>query len=112
VGILNAGEMDRQISLYHQVVTKNATNGERTITYPSAYAPKIWAKRADMRGTKRLIAQQTVAQQQTEFTIWYRDDMSITDQVIDETGLQYEILQIGQVGRREGLSLLCRAVVS
>lgn len=110
MGILNAGELDRLIKLSHQVVTRNTANGEKVISYPAIYASP-WAKRMDLKGTKRLIAQQTITQQQTEFTIWYRSDVSASDQVTDEVGLKYEVLQIAQVGRREGLCLLCRAIL-
>ena len=71
-----------------------------------------YAKRVDMKGTKRLIAQQVTSQQQVEYTIRYRDDVSETDRLINEDGIAFEILQIAKLGRREALSLLCRAVMT
>lgn len=111
MGALNAGQLDRRIGLYHQVATENAQNGEEILTYPTAYAT-VFSKKADLRGTKRLVAQQTTSQQQTEFTIRFRTDILSSDRVIDvETGLAYEILQMAQLGRHDGLNLLCRAVI-
>lgn len=111
MGVLNAGKLDRRVGLYHQVKTNNASNGEDVITYPSSYAT-VYAERQDLKGTKRLVAQQTMSQQQTEFTIRYRSDVLAEDRVVDtDTGLPYEILQIAQLGRREALCLLCRTVV-
>jgi len=111
MGVLNAGDLDRRVSLSHALVAKNPANNERTTTFPSSYAT-VYAKRADLRGTKRLIAQQITAQQQTEYTIRFRTDVLESDQLADsDAGLTFEILQIAQLGRREGLCLLCRAVV-
>lgn len=111
MGLLRAGELDRLIGLYHQVKTQNSTNGAVTVTFPSAYA-SVYARRQDLKGTKRLIAQQTVSQQQIEYTIRFRTDVSVTDRIIDsDAGLTFEVMQIAQVGRREGLCILCRAVM-
>lgn len=111
MGVLTAGELDRRIGLYHQVATGNAQNGEQILTYPTAYAT-VYSKRVDLRGTKRLVAQQTMSQQQTEFTIRYRADILSSDRIVDvETGLAYDILQIAQLGRHEGTNMLCRAVI-
>lgn len=111
MGVLNAGELDRRISLYHQVKTPNAGNGEPIVTYPAAYAT-VFAKRQDLKGTKRLIAQQTLSQQQIEYTIRFRTDVLSTDRAIDsDSGLTFEVMQIAQLGRREGLCILCRTVM-
>jgi SPP1 family predicted phage head-tail adaptor len=110
MGVLSGGELDRRIGLYHQVKTPNSSNGEPIVTYSTPYAMP-YAKRGDLKGTKRLIAQQTVSQQQIEYTIRYIEGVLSTDRVVNEDGLTLEIMQIAQLGRREGLCLLCRMVV-
>lgn len=110
MGVLDAGELDRRVTLSHAVIAKNPTNGERTETF-SVFAT-VYAKRMDLHGTKRLIAQQVTSQQQIEYTIRFRTDVLRSDRLIDaDAGLTFEILDSAQLGRREGLCLLCRAVV-
>jgi len=110
MGMVDSGTLDRQVTLSHRVLTENAY-GEQTVSWPTAYAT-VFARRTDMQGTKRVIAQQFTTQQMTEFTIRYRDDLLMTDRLVSvEEGLSYEILQVSQLGRHEGLNLLCRAVV-
>lgn len=110
MGLVDSGSLDRQVTLSHRVVTQNAY-GEQVPSWPSAYAT-VWAKRADLTGTKRVIAQQFMTQQTTEFMIRFRDDVVMTDRLQSiEEGLSFEILQMSLVGRHEGINLLCRAVV-
>jgi len=110
MGTVDSGTLDRQVTLSHRVLSTDAYGGQAA-SWPSPYAT-VFAKRTDMQGTKRVIAQQFATQQMTEFTIRFRDDLLMTDRLVSvEEGLSYEILQVSQLGRHEGLNLLCRAVV-
>lgn len=104
--------MDRYVGLYHQVLTTNAI-GESVESWPTAYA-NVWAKKLDTpssrHGDKSEIADQFAQLQFTDFQIYYRTDLLATDHLVDDNGLQYEIVQVGEIGRHEGLALLCKAV--
>lgn len=107
-----AGQLDRNVGLYHRVLTPNAT-GENVASWPTAYA-NVWAKKTDSvasrRGTKIIFADQNTLMQFTEFQIRYRTDVLASDRLVDENGLSYEILQMGEIGRHEYINLLCKAI--
>lgn len=108
---MRAGNLDRPVELRHRVLTQNAA-GEKVASWPSTYA-SVWAQKRDVRGMKRFTAQQFVADQTTEFTLRHRTDVLQTDRLVTtDDGKVYEITQIAEIGRREGLDLLCRAIVS
>jgi len=106
---MQAGKLDRLVKLKRRMIVKSGI-GEDVASWPTAYA-NVWANKADARGSKRFMAQEFVAEQVTEFTLRYRDDVLATDRLECETQI-YEITQIAEIGRHEGLSLLCRAVIA
>lgn len=115
MGILNAGDLDRLLGLYHVGYTQNPANGEKVASRAAQPYTTVNAKKADLKGTKRLIGQQNTAQQQTEFTVRWSPSLSagisVSDQAIETSTLAvYEILDVAEVGHREGLCLLCRTV--
>jgi SPP1 family predicted phage head-tail adaptor len=111
-GTVQAGEMDRRVSIFHRVLSKNA-QGEDVPSWPEAYALRVSARKHDLRGEKRLLAQEFSTDQWTEWRLRWRSDISITDRVKDEqTGAMYEVTNISEVGRREAADLLCRAIVN
>lgn len=111
---LQAGKLDRFVGLYHRVLTKNEL-GEDVESWPTAYA-NVWASKADAltsrRGTKEFTAEQFALLVFTEFKIRFRSDLLGTDHLVDDAGVTYEVIQSGEIGRREGINLLCRAIVS
>lgn len=111
MALVDSGALDRSVGLYHRVLTGNVT-GEQVASWPTAYA-SVWAKKIDAqatrRGTKEVFSEQNTLMQFTQFQIRYRDDLMATDRLVDDVGLSYEILQIGEIGRHEGLDLLCKA---
>lgn len=110
MGVLNAGKLDRLVRLYHPTFSANTANGEKVPSFGTAYAT-VWAMRQDLSGMKRIAAQQKIGEAQVEWTIRYRADLSVHDQLLEaETGLKYEILWPSQLGVREGLTLLCRVM--
>lgn len=110
--MIRIGELDRYVGLCHRVLTKNAL-GEQVPSWPTAYA-NVWAKRIDAMptrsGSRLVIADQGALIIHTQFQIYYRDDLLATDHIVDEYGLAYEIVQMGEIGRRDFSDLLCKAV--
>ena len=108
----DVGTKDRLCKLYHVVLTTNAV-GEQVQSWPTAYA-SLWAQKRDAqlsrRGEKLVIADQTTQLQMTQFNIRWRSDVKATDRLTDENGLSYEITQMAEVGRRDDLILLCKAI--
>jgi hypothetical protein len=106
-------KLDRYIAFYHRVLAQANSKGERIPSWPTAYV-NVWAKKKDSastrRGTKIVIADQFTLLQYTEFTIRFLPELVATDRLVDDLNLSYEIIQIGEIGRREGQLLLCKAV--
>lgn len=99
---MRAGDLDRRVSLYHRVLTQNA-QGEQVPSYPTAYVT-VWAQKLDQRAREYFAAQGTQAEATTRFRIRYRSDVLMTDRLVLD-GLNYDIVQISEIGRREGLEL-------
>lgn len=107
---MQAGRLDRQVELRHRVLTRNGTTGEEVETWPSAYAT-VWAGKRDIRGREFFAAQQVNSEVSTVWQIRYRDDVLMTDRLVID-GLDYNVVSIGEIGRREGLEIMATAVRS
>lgn len=104
---MRAGSLDRRITLRHRTLERDAQHQEvETFT---AYAT-VWAARNDVRGREFIASQQPIAENTTRFVIRYRADVVHTDR-ITEGARDYNITQIAEIGRREGLELMAAAVV-
>ncbi len=99
---MQAGRMDRRVSLYHRALTQNS-HGEQVPSYPAAYVT-IWAEKLDQRAREYFAAQSTQAEATTRFRIRWRADVVMTDRLVLD-GLNYDIVQISEIGRRQGLEL-------
>lgn len=82
----------------------DATNKVRPITLPA----EIWAERLELRGAERWNAQQVVATMTCKYKILYRDDIGPLDILVDGSR-EYDIKASLELGRREGLELICSA---
>lgn len=110
--VIQPGDLSRPIKLVHRTLTANA-QGEQLATWDqtSAYSTEFAAK-ADARGQKRFAARGFVHEQLTEFTVRWRSDIAASDHLFTlEDGNEYEILQTAEIGRRQGLDLMCRMIV-
>lgn len=111
--MIRIGELDRYVGLYHRVLAAANSKGEQVPSWPTAYA-NVWAKRIDAAptrsGSRLIIADAGALIIHTQFQIYYRDDLVATDHIVDEKGLSYQIVQFGEIGRRDYLDLLCKAV--
>ncbi len=106
---MQAGRLDRLIELQHRTITR-AASGESLQSY-SKYG-SVYAEKRDLRGREYFAAQQTNPELQTTWRIRWRAGVAITDHIVDDDGLEYEIVHIAEIGRRKGLDLVCRAVRS
>lgn len=107
---MRAGKLDRLVGLYHRTLTRDPVSGEQVATWPAAYGT-VWAGKRDLRGRELFTAQQVQAETTTTWTIRWRDDVVATDRLIDDTGRVFDIAgPPAEIGRRQGLDLVCRAV--
>jgi hypothetical protein len=109
----SSSDYDTLVELRRRMLTPNDT-GERESDYPpeSAYAT-VWAKRNDIRGDKRFIANSLSTDQLVEFSIRWRGDMQSTDHIfIVADGTEHEVMQIADVGRRVEHNILSRRLIT
>jgi SPP1 family predicted phage head-tail adaptor len=106
---MRAGELDRRVSLQHRTITRNGS-GESVATY--AGFATVWAGKKDLRGREYFAAQQVNGELQATWTIRWRSDVLVTDRLVDDAGATFDITHVAEIGRREGLDLVCRAVAS
>lgn len=99
---MQAGRLDRLVTLQHRVLTRDATTGEEVVSYAD-YA-QVWAGKRDLRGLERFAAQQMNSELTTVWLIRYRSDVLATDRLVVD-GLYYNLAPPAEIGRREGLEL-------
>jgi SPP1 family predicted phage head-tail adaptor len=104
---VDAGLLDRQITLSHRTLTLNS-QGERVPTW-TEYAT-VRAQKIDVSGREYFSAGAMLAQAVFRFRIRFRDDVVETDQV-DYDGTKYNINSISELGRRDGLELYCTGLL-
>ncbi len=105
---MNAGKLDRRITIQSRVETQDNSG------YPSqttSVLATVWARVETLRGREPFQGEQFNAQQITVFTIRYRSDVEPTMQIAFE-GEAYDIQSVSEIGRREGLSISTLALVT
>lgn len=69
----------------------------------------VWAGKRDIRGSEFFADRQHEAQRETTWRIRYRTDVTETMRLTDDEGVVWDIQGIAEIGRREGLDLMCTA---
>jgi SPP1 family predicted phage head-tail adaptor len=70
----------------------------------------VWAQKVDTTGRELFVAKGTIAENSTRFRLRYRNDLNLTDR-LEYDGSEYDIKQIAELGRREGLEIVAVARV-
>ena len=104
---MQAGKMDRRITLLRRTLTRNA-QGEQVNTF-TEYAT-VWAEKRDVTGREYFAAQQVIAENTARFFIRYRDDVALTDR-ISYAGRTYDLTHVAELGRQDGLEIIAFARV-
>ncbi len=104
MGVLNAGELDRRVTLQKYALTRNADN-EPLETW--ADIRTVWAswRRASARET--LAGAQVSASATDIFEIRWASDLAeldAKDRVVYQ-GRAYDVVAVAEIGRREGLRI-------
>lgn len=101
---MRAGELDRRITIESRTESRSTTGAA---TYTWATLATVWAKVKPVRGQEYFAASQVNAQVDAIFTIRYRADITRTMR-ISYGGEYYDIQDIAELGRGEGLELYAR----
>lgn len=108
--MLRAGLLDRRAELRHRVLGAQDDNGAYQPVTFTEYAT-VWARKEEISGREYFAAETKQAENTVRFTIRYRSDVLATDRLVCE-GRDYEVIQTSEIGRREGLIIFARVVVS
>lgn len=107
---MDASAMDRRIDLAHRTLATPNVQGERIASWGTPYA-SVWAQKIEVSAREYFSAGAMLAEMTTRFRIRWRADVVPTDRVIFE-GDAYNIRDMTEIGRREGLELYCSALVT
>lgn len=105
--MLDAGTMDRRITIEALTVSQDAYGGT---TESWATLATVWARWLPGGGNERFVAAAVYSETQGRFRIRWRSDVTTTHRVV-WGGDNYDILAIDEIGRREGLELKVKKVV-
>lgn len=100
-----SGKLDRRVTLLRATAASNELNQP---VESWAVLVVVWGGKQDLAGRKDVVAEQVNPEATTRFWLRWRSDISVADRISCD-GENFDILHIGEVGRRDGLSILCRA---
>jgi SPP1 family predicted phage head-tail adaptor len=99
---MRSGKLDRRITLQTLTISRDGY-GATIETWTDL--DTVWAEVVPLKGTEYFAAAQIVVEEQLKFRIRYRSDL--TEKVrITYNGQTYDVQNITEIGRRQGLELL------
>ena len=104
--MIEAGKLNRRLTIYQAVIARSSTGVETTTWQALA---TVWAERASLflREVNRMAGLADAAE--AKFVIRYRSDVQIGAEVACD-GRRYTVVSVEEIGNREGLALLVRAI--
>ena len=102
---MNAGTLDRRITIQQRTDARDAA-GEPIPTWSTL--AEVWAKLESLQPYELAATQLTQAEKPVRFYIRHRTDVDETMRVSWD-GEEWDIEGISEIGRREGLALICKA---
>ena len=101
---MRSGRLDRLITIKSKSIITNSF-GEEVIVWVTT-ASDVWAERLELSGSERFTAQQTVPNMSCKYRIRYRRNITPLN-ILIEGGNEYDIQAVLEIGRKEGLELIC-----
>lgn len=106
---MRAGRMDRRVAI-HQAEITQSDSGQETRTWSTLTT--VWAEKVENRGQERFAAQQLVGHAVKTFRL--RWSSAIASELTNEhrisfDGRLFDITDIRELGRREGIEIDCYA---
>ena len=102
---MRAGRLDRRVTIQTRTLTRNSY-GEQVETW--ADDDTVWGERFDLRGREFFAARQVSADVTTRFRLRYRTGLTVLHRLVCD-GVTYDIHQVSEIGRRQGLEILASA---
>jgi SPP1 family predicted phage head-tail adaptor len=102
---MRAGRLDRRVTIQSRTLTRN-DYGEQIETW--ADDDTVWGERFDLRGREFFTARQVSADVTTRFRLRYRTGLTVLHRLVCED-VTYDIHQVSEIGRRQGLEILASA---
>ncbi len=99
---MKAGDLDRHIDLLKRRLVENATGEQEEVFEEGLTA---WAQVISNKGRDYFAAAQVHNEETLLFRIRYRTDIDSKDRV-GYQGKQYNIANIAEIGRREGIEIV------
>lgn len=104
---MRAGPLDRRITIEVRTVTQNDAGAP---VESWAEFATVWAQKTDLRGDEFFAAQKENGEITTRFRIRHFAGLK-AEMRIAYDGLYYDIVQLMELGRRDGWEILARAWV-
>lgn len=104
---MRAGRLDRRLTLQTRTLATANAYGEKIASYSTLAT--VWGGKRDVSGREFFSAGQLHAEASTRFEIRYRSDLTAINRVVCD-GITYDIAHIAEIGRNEGLELVCKVV--
>jgi SPP1 family predicted phage head-tail adaptor len=103
---MRAGTLDRRIIIQTCVATTKDASGGTTETWSDFGT--FWAEKRDLTGREFLAAGQLNAEVTTRFRMQWRTGIDVKQRILLD-GFTYQIVNVAEIGRRDGLEILARA---
>jgi SPP1 family predicted phage head-tail adaptor len=105
VRVVKAGALDSRATIRAKTLTPDAS-GQSIESWTDVET--VWAEKTDLRGREFFSAQAINAEIETRFRLRWRTGLTPENRLVCD-GRDYEILSVAEIGRREGLELMCKA---
>ncbi len=102
---MQPGRMDRRVKILRRALTRNE-HGEQVETFTET--AEVWAERRDVTGREFFAGATTTAENSARFMLRWRSDLLATDRLSCDDK-EYDIVQIAELGRRDGLEVIAVA---
>lgn len=99
---MQSARLDRRVTVQQRVLTRD-TYGSEIESWTERCV--VWGQRLDTTGREYFTAAERRAEGTAKFRLRYRDDLEVTDRLVCE-GVTYDIQNIAELGRREGLEIV------
>lgn len=105
---MRAGLLDRRISIKRKSITQS-DSGQEVVSWVDVAT--VWARKVENRGDERFAAQQLVGHAIKTFVIRWSDTVKevTAEHRITFDGRDYNITDVRELGRREGIEIDCWA---
>lgn len=105
---MRAGRLDRRITIQGKSITQS-DSGEEVVTW--GVVATVWAEKIENRGDERFAARQIVGHAVRTFRFRWSDTVSevSTEHRIVFDGRSFDITDVREIGRREGIEVDCYA---